>query len=207
MNSLSTHHYDKLYNQRNMKQNKKAIVDLLTKKAAKKDRKFESLVINLALQKIDSDSFDSDGEAVYTGDRKRLVYCMTDNESFTVPDGVEVIGEMAFVGRRNLKIVVIAASVKEIERKAFYDCDALESVVVPAGVDEIGSQAFSDCDSLKQIIFAGEPKRLNRHALDDCDRLNNVVVPAGCAKAFRKALHYIDGDTEYNVVESTKGEN
>ena len=39
-----------------MKENKKAILEFLKKKS-KKDGKFESLVLNLALQKIDSDSF------------------------------------------------------------------------------------------------------------------------------------------------------
>ena len=39
-----------------MKENKKAILEIL-KKNSKKDGKFENLVLNLALQKIDSDSF------------------------------------------------------------------------------------------------------------------------------------------------------
>ena len=56
-----------------MKENKKAILEIL-KKSSKKDGKFENLVLNLALQKIDSDSFEYDGEAVYTNDKKRLVY-------------------------------------------------------------------------------------------------------------------------------------
>ena len=53
-----------------MKENKKAILEILKKKS-KKDGKFESLVLNLALQKIDSDSFEFDGDAVYTADKKR----------------------------------------------------------------------------------------------------------------------------------------
>ncbi len=191
------------HKKRRMKQNKKAIVDFLSKKAAKKDEKFESLVINLALQKIDSDSFDTDNDAVYTADRKRLVYCMTDNDNFTIPEGVEVVGEMAFLGKKELKSVVIAASVKDIEKKAFYDCDLLEDVIIPAGVEEIKSQAFSDCDNLKSITFFGAPKHLSRHALDDCDKLHYVIVPEGCGKAFKKALHYIDGDTEFSVVENS----
>ena len=47
-----------------MKENKKAILEILKKKSSKKegkkDDKFESLVLNLALQKIDSDDFDYD---------------------------------------------------------------------------------------------------------------------------------------------------
>lgn len=66
-----------------MKENKKAILEIL-KKSSKKDGKFENLVLNLALQKIDSDSFEYDGDAVYTNDKKRLVYCMSQKTSFTI---------------------------------------------------------------------------------------------------------------------------
>jgi hypothetical protein len=106
-----------------MKENKKAILEILKKKSSKKegkkDDKFESLVLNLALQKIDSDDFDYDGEAVYTTDKKRLVYCMSNEASFTVPEGVTIIGEMAFRGKKQLKNVIIANSVKEIGHDAF----------------------------------------------------------------------------------------
>ena len=92
-----------------VKENKKAILEILKKKSSKKegkkDDKFESLVLNLALQKIDSDDFDYDGEAVYSTDKKRLIYCMSNETSFTVPEGVTVIGEMAFRGKKQLKNV------------------------------------------------------------------------------------------------------
>lgn len=41
-----------------MKENKKAVLEILKKKASKKEGKFETLVLNLALQKIDSDNFE-----------------------------------------------------------------------------------------------------------------------------------------------------
>ena len=188
-----------------MKENKKAILELLkkrnSKKEGKKDDKFESLVLNLALQKIDSEDFDYDGEAVYTTDRKRLVYCMSNAESFTVPEGVEVIGEMAFRGKKQLKNVIISSSVKEIEHDAFYDCDELDNVYLPEGVKEVKGYAFAECDKLKKVTFAGVPKKLSRHAFDDCDQLHDIVVPSGALKAFRKELHYIDGITEYLITE------
>ena len=48
-----------------MKENKKAILEILKKKS-KKDGKFENLVLNLALQKIDSDNFEFDGKYAET---------------------------------------------------------------------------------------------------------------------------------------------
>ena len=186
-----------------MKENKKAILEIL-KKSSKKDGKFENLVLNLALQKIDSDSFEYDGEAVYTNDKKRLVYCMSQETSFTIPEGVEVIGEMAFRGKKALKNVIIANSVKEIEHDAFYDCDELDNIYVPAGVKIVRSYAFAECDKLKKITFAGTPEKVSRHTFDDCDQLHDIIVPVGSSKFFRKELHFIDGDTDYLVLEDPK---
>lgn len=186
-----------------MKENKKAILEIL-KKSSKKDGKFENLVLNLALQKIDSDSFEYDGDAVYTNDKKRLVYCMSQKTSFTIPEGVEIIGEMAFRGKKALKNVIIANSVKEIEHDAFYDCDELDNVYVPAGVKVVRSYAFAECDKLKKITFAGTPEKVGRHTFDDCDQLHDIIVPAGSSKFFRKELHFINGDTDYLVLEKAE---
>ena len=186
-----------------MKENKKAILDILKKKS-KKDGKLENLVLNLALQKIDSDSFEFDGDAVYTNDKKRLVYCMSQEASFAIPEGVEIIGEMAFRGKKALKNIIIANSVKEIEHDAFYDCDELDNVYVPAGVKVVKSYAFAECDKLKKITFAGTPNKLSRHAFDDCEQLHDIIVPVGSSKFFRKELHFIDGDTDYLVLEKTE---
>ena len=186
-----------------MKENKKAILEIL-KKSSKKDGKFENLVLNLALQKIDSDSFEYDGDAVYTNDKKRLVYCMSQATSFTIPEGVEIIGEMAFRGKKALKNVIIANSIKEIEHDAFYDCDELDNVYVPAGVKVVRSYAFAECDKLKKVTFAGTPGKVSRHTFDDCDQLHDIIVPVGSSKFFRKELHFIDGDTDYLVLEDPK---
>ena len=82
-----------------MKENKKAILDILKKKS-KKDGKFENLVLNLALQKIDSDSFEFDGDAVYTNDKKRLVYCMSQEASFAIPEGGRLSARWRSAARR-----------------------------------------------------------------------------------------------------------
>lgn len=183
-----------------MKENKKAILDILKKKS-KKDGKFENLVLNLALQKIDSDNFEFYSEAVYTADKKRLVYCMNHDASFTIPEGVEIIGEMAFRGKKQLSHIIIPSTVKEIEHDAFYDCDELDNIYVPASVKAIRAYAFAECDKLKKITFAGTPDKLSRHAFDDCDQLHDIIVPSGSSKFFRKELHFIDGDTDFLVLE------
>ena len=129
---------------------------------------------------------------------------MSQEASFTIPEGVEIIGEMAFRSKKTLKNIIIANSVKEIEHDAFYDCDELDNVYVPAGVKVVKSYAFAECDKLKKITFAGTPNKLSRHTFDDCDQLHDIIVPVGSSKFFRKELHFINGDTDYLVLEDSK---
>ncbi len=181
-----------------MKESKKAILKTLSKEG-KKNSKFDMLVLNLALQKVDSDSFEFDGDAVYTDDGKCLVYCLSSKDSFSIPEGVEIIGEMAFRRKKNLKNVIIPSTVKTIAHDAFYDCDALDNVYIPASVTTIRGYSFAECDSLKTVTFAGTPKHLSRHTFNDSDDLHRIIVPARSEKTFQKALHYNEEDDEYVI--------
>lgn len=185
-----------------MKETKKSILKVLKKDGKKKASKFDRMVLLLALQKIESDSFELDGEAIYTDDKHCLVYCLSQNESFVVPEGVEVIGEMAFRRKKNLKSVVLPAGLQKISRDAFYDCDQLDNVYILASVMDINGYSFAECDGLRTVTFAAKPKHLSRHTFEDSDNLMRVVVPQGTSEAFKKALHYDSIDDEYLFVEN-----
>lgn len=185
-----------------MKESKKNILKLLSADGKKKTGKFDRMVLLLALQKIDSDSFDYDAEGVYTADKRCLVYCLSQADSFTVPEGVEVIGEMAFRRKKNLKNVILPTGLLKIGRDAFFDCDQLDNVYVPATVTEINAYAFAECERLKSVTFGGKPKHLSRHTFDDSDSLSTVVVPEGTVGAFQKSLHYDATEDEYLIVEA-----
>lgn len=185
-----------------MKETKKSILKVLEKDGKKKASKFDRMVLLLALQKIESDSFELDGEAIYTDDKRCLVYCLSQNESFVVPEGVEVIGEMAFRRKKNLKSVVLPAGLQKISRDAFYDCDRLDNVYIPASVTEVNGYSFAECDGLRTVTFAAKPKHLSRHTFEDSDNLMRVVIPQGTTDAFMKALHYDSIDDEYLFVEN-----
>ena len=183
-----------------MKESKKAILKSLLKDG-KKSTKFDLQVLSLALQKIEDDSFDFDGEAVYTDDRKRLVYCLSSKSSFTVPDSVETIGEMGFRRKKALKNVIIPSTVKVIEQDAFYDCDNLDNIFIPASVETVKGYAFADCDALKTVTFGGVPQHLSNHVFEECDDLHTIFIPEGTEKKFHKALHYNSSEDEYMLVE------
>lgn len=181
-----------------MKEYKKELLDKIGK-LSKKGSKFESKVLNLALQKLDAGDYVFDGPAVYTADRKRLVYILGNEATVDIPEGVETIGEMAVAHKKNLSALSLPSTLKLIERDAFCDCDALTQVVIPASVERIEAYAFADCDVLKSVYFEAVPKELNRKAFADCERLHDISVPAGGVKPIRKALHMVDGDTDFIV--------
>ena len=81
---------------------------------------------------------------------KRLICFPAGNsaESYTVPEGVVRIGEMAFQKDLYLESVVLPESLCYIGKDAFMGCEALQSMTVPAGVSEIGEGALDRCSRL-----------------------------------------------------------
>lgn len=182
-----------------MKINKKKVIDKIGK-LLDNNPKLESKVINLALQKIDSGDYVLERNFVFTADRKRLVYILGDDVTVKIPEGTEVIGEMAATGKKLMKVLSLPNTLHKIKKDAFSDCDSLTEVTIPASVDHVEAYAFSDCDSLKSVYFESVPKELSHKAFTDCSKLSNVSVPAEGVKVIRKALHMIDGDIDYIVV-------
>lgn len=182
-----------------MKEDKKKILDLL-KTASKKKSKFENLVLNLALQKVNSDRFEYDGKAVYTSDMTTLIYSLADETEFIIPEGVKTIGRMALTQHQKLQKIKFASTVEKIERDAFSDCDALETVTIPATVKGIYGFAFAECDNLREVIFEGVPEHLGRRTFLGSENLHVIRVPKGSADFFRQKLHLVD-DPDVLVVE------
>jgi hypothetical protein len=184
-----------------MKQNKKKLLDKIGK-LAKKSSKFESKVLNIALQKLDSGDYILEGHLVYTADKKQLVYVLGDKTSVIIPEGIEVIGDKALTKKKNLQEITLPTTLRKIGRDAFCDCDALKTIVIPASVERISAYAFADCDSLKSVHFESLPKELNRKAFDDCEKLHEIYVHANGISDIRKALHIVDDETDCILVAS-----
>lgn len=87
-----------------------------------------------------------EGDFVYADSSKRvLTACATSvTGTVVIPDGVEVIGEYAFVRCSSMEEVIIPDSVTTIEFRAFEGCYSLGTVVIPDSVTSIGAYAFDD---------------------------------------------------------------
>lgn len=122
--------------------------------------------------------------------------CFKNNESISVvniPKGVRKIGEEAFCGCTNLKMLTLPETLTDIEDRAFKDT-ALDAVSIPDSVENIGLGAFdtSDGKGLSTIILAGNDvpnvaykdtaKRLSLGDIrtDALGQAESVIVSSSC---------------------------
>lgn len=94
---------------------------------------------------------------LFTADGKTLVYALECGEEYIVPEGVEKIGEFAFVGKA-LRSVSFPSTLESIGKKAFRGCKSLLYVKLPSNVAEIGELAFYDSGLIEADIDEGVEK-------------------------------------------------
>ena len=73
---------------------------------------------------------------------------LAQNGEITVPEGVTLIRESAFLENQDLRSAVIPGSVKEIGFEAFKACFNLKTVILSPGLETIDHGAFAYCRSL-----------------------------------------------------------
>lgn len=133
-----------------------------------------------------------DGKAVYTDNGKTLAAFVSDDSEFSVPEGVECIGEKAFSGKTRLQKICLPSSLKVIDDEAFFDCDALTAVSIPEATETIGDCAFGDCLALRRVDFCGVPSKMKRSMLAGCENMREISIPADSAGKFKKLRRDFD---------------
>ena len=102
------------------------------------------------------------------------------DEVLMIPCGVDAIDARAFVGRKELKKVILSDTVKLIDRKAFEDCDCLEEVVVANSSCKIATDAFIGCNKVRIVIDRTDVierflTRISKAERDDYKRCIDVI--------------------------------
>ena len=122
--------------------------------------------IGLREIKVDAGNknYSSEDGVLYNKDKTKLLYCIKDKTSITIPDSVTTIKEYSFWGCTGLTSVTIPDTVTEIGRGVFSGCSGLTSITIPDSVTEIGFDAFYGCKGLC----------LNFKNLDNIKKLSNV---------------------------------
>ena len=85
------------------------------------------------------------------------------------------IGDYAFSGCAELKVITIPESVTNIGNKAFDGCSGLTTVTFGNSVTSIGDYAFSGCAGLKDITIPESVTNIGNKAFDGCERLRKVT--------------------------------
>jgi hypothetical protein len=81
---------------------------------------------------------------------------------------------------RNVTHVKVDPSVKEIQKKAFYNCDSLVEVEFSEGLERIARWAFNCCINLKHINkLPSTLKEIGGYAFNCCHNLDSIEFPEG----------------------------
>lgn len=111
--------------------------------------------------------------------------------SVTVPEGVEVIEQDAFVANKRLREVSLPSTLTTLQRGVFFGCSALEELEIPASVTYVGEYCLMDCPSLKRVInHALVPQSVTQ--LFDTDTDVTIYVPRQSLDAYRQAPYWRD---------------
>jgi len=100
--------------------------------------------------------------------------------SYTIPDGVAIIGSYAFV-RSALAAVTIPGSVTYIGNDAFFVCQNLTGLTLENGIVSIGDNAFAGC-SLTNVAIPGSVAQIGYEAFMNCSSLTNLTIGSGLAQ-------------------------
>ncbi len=124
---------------------------------------------NTAYKTVDGNLYTMDGE-------KLLCYLPANEaETFTVPNGVKVIGSYAFAHCNKLKSIILPNSVETLQTHAFYYLAYLENITLSQNLHLIEYRAFEDCCRLTDVTLPSSLKILCEYAFTWCTDLDEIV--------------------------------
>jgi hypothetical protein len=124
-------------------------------------------------------SSSADG-VLFNKDRTTLILCPGGKRgSYSIPNGVAVIGNQAFTYCTGLTNVTIPYGVTSIGIYAFSGCWSLNSARMPDSVTSIGRQAFGGCGKMISVTIPKGVTTIPDTTFVSCTSLTRVTIPQG----------------------------
>ncbi|MBQ3431637.1 MAG: leucine-rich repeat domain-containing protein [Clostridia bacterium] len=98
-------------------------------------------------------------------------------KEIVIEDGVKSIGDYVFCGCSGVTSITIPDSVTSIGSAAFSCCSGLTSITIPHSVTNIGSSAFSDCRGLISVTIPNFVTSIGDYTFSDCSSLTSITIP------------------------------
>ena len=126
----------------------------------------------------DSDYFKTVDGSLFSKDGKKLIrYAIgKENSEYTIPNGVEEIGDNAFMNCNNLNFITTPDTLKNINNSAFKNCQYLYEINIPNNVAKISDMAFENCNSLHAINIPSSTESIGTSVFFNCNRLSKITV-------------------------------
>ncbi|MDR2485597.1 MAG: leucine-rich repeat domain-containing protein [Treponema sp.] len=98
------------------------------------------------------------------------------NPAYTVPVGVQTIGERAFYGCTGFNRISLPESVTGIGQEAFQNCTGLVNLQIPDSVTAIGERAFYNCTNLVAVNISSRVAGIGDQAFYGCTSLDLILL-------------------------------
>ena len=98
------------------------------------------------------------------------------NVDVVVPDGIRVIGRMAFNMWENIRTLSLPIGLEYIGWRAFGNCRGITELVLPEGLRELADGAFEKCKTLKSVTLPQSLEKVGRQVFSPQYRLSEVTV-------------------------------
>ncbi len=116
------------------------------------------------------------GNALYTRNKKKLIFYFGKESEVTIPEGVEIIGSQAFYENEQLQEIKLPETLCNIENQAFQYCSKIKRISLPKSVCQIGEECFYGCESLSEVLSLGSVSIIPKKAFMGCD-IQQLCLP------------------------------
>ncbi len=123
---------------------------------------------NKHFKSVDGVLFTKDGTVLLSYPIGRM------EQEYTVPDGVEIISESAFMKSR-LKHIHLPDSLHTIKQQAFRD-SKIREIIMPEKLRVICDDSFEDCGKLKFVDLSKALEHVGERSFARCEKLERVIV-------------------------------